>query len=110
MATSTTLWIGTRKGAFRARSKDRKTWTIVGPMLRGSEINHVVADARRPKRVYGTANSAWFGAHLQASDDGGKTWKLAEKGLELKGVPNESVKRIWHIEPGPADEPGVVYA
>jgi hypothetical protein len=110
MPTKTTLWIGTRKGAFRARSKDRKTWTIDGPMLRGSEINHVVADPRRPKRVYGTANSGWFGAHLQASDDGGKTWKLSEKGLELKGLPNESVKRIWHIEPGPADEPGVVYA
>jgi len=27
---SVAVWIGTRKGAFVARSKDRKTWKIEG--------------------------------------------------------------------------------
>jgi len=110
MATSVTLWIGTRKGAFAARTKDRKTWKLEGPYLRGNEINHVVADPRDPKRVYATVTNGWFGAHIHASTDGGKKWKISEKGLELSGLPDQSLKRIWHIEPGPADEPGVVYA
>jgi len=109
MPTPTTLWIGTRKGAFVARSKDRKTWKIEGPFHRGNEINHVVADPRDNKRVYATVNNGWFGSHLHASADGGKTWKVSEKGLELKGVPDQSIKRLWHIAPGHADEPGAVY-
>jgi photosystem II stability/assembly factor-like uncharacterized protein len=108
-ATSTTLWIGTRKGAFRATSKDRKTWKIDGPHHAGNEINHVVADPREPKRVYATVNNGWFGSHLHASSDGGKTWKLSDKGIELNGLPDQSIKRLWHIEPGHADEPGTVY-
>jgi len=109
MPTPTALWIGTRKGAFVARSKDRKTWKIEGPFHRGNEINHVVADPRDNKRVYATVNNGWFGSHLHASADGGKTWKVSEKGLELKGVPDQSIKRLWHIAPGHADEPGAVY-
>jgi hypothetical protein len=109
MGMQTTLWIGTRKGAFRARSKDRKSWKIEGPCHPGNEINHVVADPRDPQRVYATVNSGWFGSHLHASADGGKTWKPSEKGLELAGIPDQSIKRLWHIEPGHADEPGVVY-
>jgi len=55
-------------------------------------------------------NSAWFGPHIHASTNGGKTWKLSEKGLELKCVPDQSIKRIWHLRAGHADEPGAVYA
>ena len=105
-----TLWIGMRKGAFAARTKDRRAWKLEGPHLRGNEINHVVADPRDPKRVYATVTNGWFGAHIHASADGGKTWNVSENGLELSGVPDQSLKRIWHIEPGHADEPGVVYA
>ena len=110
MPNSVTLWIGTRKGAFAARTKDRKTWKLEGPYLRGNEINHVAADPRQPKRVYATVTNGWFGAHIRASADGVKTWNVSEKGLELSGLPDQSIKRIWHIEPGHADEPGVVYA
>jgi len=104
-----TVWIGTRKGAFRFRSKDRKKWDVDGPHHRGSEINHIVADPRNPTVIYATVNSGWFGPHLHVSRDGGKSWQLSEKGLELKSVPDQSLKRFWHIEPGHADEPGVVW-
>ena len=110
MAKSVTLWIGTRKGAFVLRSKDRKKWKVEGPLLRGSEINHIVSDRRNPKIVYATVNSAWFGPHLHRSKDGGKTFELSENGLALSGLADQSLKRVWHIEPGHADEPGVVYA
>ena len=105
-----TVWIGTRKGAFSFSTSNRKTWSIGGPHFRGSEVNHVSQDSREPKRLYAAVNSAWFGPHIHASTNGGKTWKLSEKGLELKCVPEQSIKRIWHICPGHADEPGVVYA
>ncbi len=107
---SVAVWIGTRKGAFVARSKDRKTWKMEGPHLRGQEVNHVVMDPRDPKRAYAAALSGWFGPHLHTSVDGGKTWNLSEKGLELRDLPDQSIKRFWHIQPGHADEPGVVWA
>ena len=103
------LWVGTRKGAFVFRSSDRRRWAAEGPFFPGSEINCVVQDPRDPKRVYAAVNSAWFGPHLHVSTNGGKSWKLSEKGLELKSVEGESLKRIWKIQPGHADEPKVVY-
>jgi hypothetical protein len=27
--------------------------------------------------------NAWFGPHLHVSADGGKTWEISEKGLEV---------------------------
>jgi len=104
------VWAGTRKGAFRFRSRDRKAWKVEGPFFRGLEVNHVAQDPREPQRFYAAVNSAWFGAHIHASGDGGKEWKLSETGLEVKCLPNTSLARVWRIEPGAADEPGVVYA
>jgi len=103
------VWVGTRKGAFAFRTKDRKKWDVDGPHFPGAEINHIVQDPRNPKMVYATVNNAWFGPHLHISKNGGKTWKVSEKGIELKSVPDASLKRFWHIEPGHADEPGVVW-
>jgi hypothetical protein len=105
-----TVWIGTRKGAFAFSTRNRKTWSIDGPHFRGWEVNHVSQDSREPKRMYAAVNSAWFGPHIHASTTRGKSWKLSDKGLELKSVPNESVKRVWNIQAGASDEPGVVYA
>ena len=104
------VWAGTRKGAFVFRSSNRKTWRMEGPFFRGWEVNHVAQDPREPARYYAAINSAWFGAHIHASTDGGKTFQLSEAGLEMKCLPETSLKRVWHVEPGAADEPGAVYA
>jgi hypothetical protein len=103
------IWVGTRKGAFVFRSKDREQWTSEGPLLVGEEVNHVVQDPRRPNRYYAAAGSAWFGPHLRVSEDAGKTWQPSEEGLSLESM-EKSVKRIWHIRPGADDELGVLYA
>src|SRR6266852_2500956 len=108
--TTVSVWVGTRKGAFVFRSSNRKSWDIDGPYFRGWEVNHVTPDPRNPKRVYAAVNSAWFGPHIHASVDSGKTWKISETGFQLTGVPEQSIQRVWHIEPGHADEPGAVYA
>ena len=103
------VWIGTRKGAFAFRTKDRKKWDLEGHYFPGEEVNHVAQDPRDPKRLYAAAGTSWFGPHLHASVDGGRTWKLSENGLAVKGVPGATLKRIWHIAPGADDEPGAVY-
>lgn len=120
------IWVGTRKGAFVFSSKDRKKWDTGGPFFAGEEVHHVAQDPRDPKRHYAAVGNAWFGPHLHASTDNGKSWKITEKGLEVKGItgkswqitekgqelkeiPDAPLKRIWNIAPGAADEPGVVY-
>ncbi len=114
MAAVVEVWVGTRKGAFAFRSKDRKKWQAHGPYFGGEEVHHVAQDRRKPERFYAVAGNAWFGSHLHASSDGGKTWGLSEKGLTLEGVKlpetkESTLKRMWHVAPGAADEPGVVY-
>ena len=107
--TAVRVWIGTRKGAFLFRSKDRRKWETEGPHFAGTEVNHVVEDPRDPLRVYALTGSAWFGPHVQTSTDGGKTWQLAETGLSAGDLPDASLKRLWHLAPGASDEPGTVY-
>ena len=103
------VWVGTRKGAFVFRSKDRKKWQFAGSFFEGEEVHHVAQDPRNPDRLYAAAGNAWFGSHLHASNDGGRTWKLSEEGLTLKDMPGETLKRIWHIAPGAADDRNAVY-
>jgi hypothetical protein len=106
---SLSIWVGTRKGGFSFTSKNRKTWDISGPHFPGEEVQHVAQDPRDPKRFYAAAGSSWFGPHLYASTNRGKSWKLSESGLDLKELPGETLKRFWNITPGAEDEPGVVY-
>jgi photosystem II stability/assembly factor-like uncharacterized protein len=108
--TPVSVWVGTRKGAFRFRSTNRKTWDVDGPHFKGWEVNHVAQDPRDPKRLYAAVNSAWFGPHIHASVNDGKTWKPSDNGFEVKSVPDAKLARAWHIEPGHADQPGVVWA
>lgn len=107
---SVQVWVGTRKGAFAFRSKDRRKWEAEGPFFPGEEVNHVVQDPRSPERFYAAAGTSWFGPHLHASVDGGKIWQLSEDGLTVESLPGATLKRIWHIAPGAADDPGVVFA
>jgi hypothetical protein len=104
------VWVGTRKGGYLFHSMDRKRWTSSGPFHPGDEVHHIAQDPRDPKRVYAAGGNAWFGPRLYASVDGGKTWQLSEKGLEVHNIENATLKRIWKIAPGASDEHGVVYA
>ena len=106
------VWVGTRKGAFVFRSRDRKKWEIEGPHFPGLEVHHIAQDKRDPARLYAAVGTAWFGPHLHASTDGGKTWVLSENGLTVTGFPDaasNSLKRIWHIAPGAADDKNAVW-
>ena len=66
-----------------------------GPHFRGWEVNHVAQDPRHPKRIYAAVNSAWFGPHIHASENGGKTWKPSDDGFAIKSLPDTKLARAW---------------
>lgn len=109
MGDRTLLLVGTRKGLFVFSSSDRKKWALDGPFQAGKEINHAIYDPRT-RRLFATANDAWFGSELVWSDDLGKTWTPAQTGPGFSTESGLKMERIWHIEPGPSTEPKVVFA
>jgi photosystem II stability/assembly factor-like uncharacterized protein len=113
--------VGTRKGAFVLTSDGaRKHWDVDGPHFGGWEIYHLKGSPSNPERLYASQSTGWFGQLIQRSSDGGKTWeavgnKFAYEGevgthLWYDGTPRPwEFKRVWHLEPSPAD-PDTVYA
>ena len=113
--------IGTHKGAFIMTSDaDRKKWDMSGPHFAGWEVYHMHGSPANPDRLYASQSTGWFGQIIQRSDDGGQTWapvgnKFAYAGdpgthLWYDGTPHPwEFKRVWRLEPSPAD-PDTVYA
>lgn len=111
--TATTLYVGTRKGAFRFHSTDRRTWATEGPYFLGCDIHHVVADPRDGRTVLMAARTGHLGPTLYRSTDGGREWKEAERPpafAKSDDAQAPAVKNTFWLEPGPADQPGVWYA
>src|SRR5438552_8308197 len=81
------LAVSTKKGLFLLSSKDRQTWDIRGPLLRGHGIYNAVFDPRNHYRLFAADNEAFFGSFLRYSDDFGETWLEPEHGLQF---PQES--------------------
>ncbi len=107
---SVIVLVGTRKGAFIFRSDARrKTWSLEGPHFPGNPIHHFIHDSR-DATIFATVNNDWFGSDLQYSRNWGKTWEKTKEGIRYAPDSGLDVKRIWHVRPGRASEPGVVYA
>ena len=64
--------------------------------------------------LFAAANHAVYGATVQRSDDGGKTWERSE-GLGLPEDHELTLEKTWHVEPGPdgtlwlGGAPGVLF-
>ena len=67
-------------------------------------------DGRNGGRILAAANHPIWGPQLQYSDDLGSSWVAASGQLRFSGESGASVERLWHIEPGTTQEPGVLYA
>ena len=108
---SVLVLVGTRKGAFAFRSDARrKNWKIEGPWFAGNQIHHFIFDPRDGGALFAAVNNDWFGADVHRSFDWGGTWTASESGVRYAADSGLSVKRVWHVRPGRAGEPGVVYA
>ncbi len=112
---------GTHKGAFVLTSDGRrKNWRIDGPFFAGWPVYHLKGSPADPDRIYASPASDWFGQQIQRSDDGGKTWSQVDNKFVYDGETGThqwydgkphpwEFKRVWHLEPHPAN-PDVVYA
>ena len=109
MSAKLLLMAGTKKGLFLFTSVDRRQWAFTGPFQPGREVNHATFDPRTG-RIFATANDSWFGCELVSSADFGATWTAAKQNPKFPENSGMKLDRIWHVEPGRASEPGVLYA
>jgi len=115
------ILVGTRKGGFILTADGRREhWDISGPHFAGWEIYHLKGSPAQPDRLYASQSSGWFGQVMQRSDDGGRTWEAVGNDFRYEGTPGShkwydgtqhpwEFKRVWHLEPAPAD-PDTLFA
>ncbi len=112
------LLVGTKKGAFLYSSDEkRERWELAEPIMPGWSVYHMAADTRgaTPRLLASGAHWAW-GPFVARSDDMGKTWDWNSRGLGFRRQATAEefmsggLGSVWHVQPGHASEPGVVYA
>ncbi|HXX94410.1 MAG TPA: hypothetical protein VEN81_12310, partial [Planctomycetota bacterium] len=122
MADRVVVCAGTKRGLFLLEAdRNRSTWKVNGPHLKGWQVFHAVVDTRSTPRVHVAAISNTFAAttvsgalsdlKLEAAKKPPLPPKLLpaqEKFLKKWNLPREP--KIWHIEPGRPGEKGVLYA
>ena len=105
------LLVGTRKGAFvLTSSADRKKWKLSEVQCRGGDVYHFVQDSRNGGAVYAAVNYTIWDAEIHVSNDLGETWTTAETPPKFTDRDGMTLNKIWHIKPGRASEPNVLYA
>ncbi len=109
---TTLLAIGTAKGLFLARSDDRVSWEITGPHHPMTGVYAVAIDTRRAvPRLLASVESSHFGPSVAVSDDLGETWQEPEQApVAFPERSGATLRRVWQLTPGRADEPDRVYA
>jgi len=106
------LLVGTTKGAFLFRSDGaRRRWEAGGPHFPGRAVYAMAYDGRAGRRrIWAGAHSMHWGAGLHASDDFGRTWTNPEAApIRFPEGAGVSLKQIWQIRPGRADDPETLY-
>ena len=103
------VMVGTRKGAFLLSgdgSRDR--WRISGPHCADGDVFHMTYDPRNGA-LLAAMNNVFWGSQVQIGTDLGATWTASEGNPKISDGSELALGRIWHIEPGRANEPGVLY-
>ncbi len=105
------MLVGTKKGGFVFHSTDRRQWSVAGPYCEGMPVYHMILDPRDGRTVYAASyyvGEVWGPAFYRG--------KLGSDLAVTKAAPifregsGLALKQIWHIEPGPTDAIGTVYA
>jgi serine/threonine protein kinase len=105
------LLVGTIKGAFLLRSNlQRARWEVGGPYFHGNAVYSMAYDSRGGQhRIWASTQGPW-GTLLRSSDDFGKSWTNPQKApIRFPVEAGLSLKNIWQILPGRAEEPNVLY-
>lgn len=114
------IYAATRKGLFTIERTGGR-WRIAGTAFLGDNLSMLLPD-RRDGTLYACLEHGHFGAKVQRSEDGGKSWQEcatpafpeppagwdAKTPPMGKPVPWKLVK-IWSLEGGGADRPGMLW-
>ncbi|MCB1164038.1 glycosyl hydrolase [bacterium] len=106
---ATRLILGTRKGVIILDAAGGG-WTPRAATQLGIPVPYAVSDPRSG-RLWASLDHGHWGQKLVHSDDDGATWAevaapVYPEGEELKPGKPASLRLIWVITPGPADQPG----
>jgi len=112
-STGPVLLIGTRKGVFVCTGDGaRSSWTLRGPMFLGHIARHVMLDPRDGRRMLLGVSTGHLGPTMFHSDDLGATWTESTRPPAFRADDDlgRSLKSVFWLTPGHADEPGAWYA
>lgn len=106
------LFAATRKGLFEFRRRPAG-WGVENTAFLGSPVSMMLADPR-DGTLYAALDLGHFGVKLHRSDDGGANWSEiaapSYAGVDAEEPDPPALKLVWSLEPGGADEPGVLWA
>jgi serine/threonine protein kinase len=105
------LLVGTTKGAFILRSSVKRTrWEVGGPYFHGHSVYAMAYDDREGQHRIWASTASFWGTQLRSSEDFGKSWTNPPEALIRFPVDTgTSLKNIWQITLGRADESKVLY-
>ncbi len=104
------LFAGTKRGLFLLSSRDRRSWTVEGQLLKGSRVFNATLDQRNgTPRLFAADNGDFFGCFLRYSDDLGETWQEPRQGIQFPEGSEQKLNNIWLVQPGRPDQPETVY-
>ena len=107
------LLVGTRKGLWLiGADADRSRWCAAGPMFLGHIIQHAVLDSRDGRTLLVAARTGHLGPTVFRSTDLGRTFTEASRPPAFASPDplERSLRAVFWLTPGHADEPGVWYA
>lgn len=102
------VYVGTRRGLFIARSRDRRSWHITPPLLVGREVYHAWLDPRDGHTAWAASDHRVWGPHVHRSSNGGESWEVLPAAPHYTDA--RGLEAIWFLAPGPPDEPETLYA
>jgi hypothetical protein len=101
--------ISTRKGLFLF-TKSGQYWAVAASHFAGEPVTLALHDPR-DGALYAALRLGHFGPKLHRSDDGGATWtEVAAPAFPAETDGKPTLKQIWALAAGGADEPGVIWA
>jgi serine/threonine protein kinase len=105
------LLVGTTKGAFIVRSNvNRLRWEVGGPYFHGQAVYALAYDNRVDQHRIWASTASFWGTMLRSSDDFGRIWtNPQEAAIRFPADTGLSLKNIWQISLGRADEPNTLY-